>query len=323
MACFGQMFAAMEAKERLLGQEPQSCRPCGVGLSGPARPVNLTTEDAAAARPPACLPPALWEQVWGGLDKAFFPTGGHPAVNMGGACKCGKLKFQTDGTLTASFWCHCHMCRRYWSQACPTETLWISPATAVSVVSGAEHVKSWTVDKLSRNLRGQANVNFCGSCGTPINVEFSDPNATFTLMWPKNFTADEWGDTSGKGDKSRHGFFEMFQPRFHAHYENRACDFEDSLPKLADIWLEGLPTMNNKGEVIGKVEYPMKGFENGWMNAPTENSVNAPAPLAITEAGDTTMQQELVTAMADGKLTADLAADFFVAYEAKKMRARL
>ena len=32
----------------------------------------------------AVLPPELWDQVWGGLDsaffKAFFPQGGHPAI---------------------------------------------------------------------------------------------------------------------------------------------------------------------------------------------------------------------------------------------------
>merc|ERR1712086_1001056 len=259
----------------------------------------------------ATLPPELWQQVWDSLDKGFFPVGGHPEIHLPGACKCGKLKFQVDGTLAASFLCHCHMCRKYWSQMCPTHTLWVQPATAVSVTSGSEHVKSWTVEKLSRNLRGQANVNFCGSCGTPINVEFSDPNATFTLMWPKNFSLDEWGDTTGKGDKSRHGFVDMFKPRFHAHYENRSYDFEDSLPKLADIWLEGLPTMNNKGEVVGKVQYPMPGFENGWMAAPTEGAVHAlPAPEAASGGN---VQQELFDAMADGKLTADLAADFLVA----------
>merc|ERR1711957_603268 len=110
----------------------------------------------------ATLPPELWQQVWDSLDKGFFPVGGHPEIHMPGACKCGKLKFPVDGTLAASFLCHCHMCRKYWSQMCPTHTLWVQPATAVSVTSGSEHVKSWTVEKLSRNLRGQANVNFCG-----------------------------------------------------------------------------------------------------------------------------------------------------------------
>jgi len=291
------------------------CRPCQK---------TLTAVAAAAARPPATLPPAIWKQVWDGLDKGFFPegTGGHPEIHMGGACKCGKLKFQVDGTLAAAFLCHCHMCRKYWSQCCPTHTLWVQPATAVSVTSGAEHVKSWTVDKLSRNLRGQANVNFCGNCGTPINVEFSDPNGTFTLMWPYNFDVNEWGDTSGKGDKARHGDHDMFRPRFHAHYENRSVDAEDSLPKLADIWLEGLPMMNNAGDVIGKIEYPLKGFEKGWMKAPTLNC----APKALegpVAAPPGTVQQELIDAMSNGKLKPDMAAEFFAQYESRKMKAKL
>jgi len=277
----------------------------------------------------ATLPPELWQQVWDSLDKGFFPVGGHPEIHLPGACKCGKLKFQVDGTLAASFLCHCHMCRKYWSQMCPTHTLWVQPATAVSVTSGSEHVKSWTVEKLSRNLRGQANVNFCGNCGTPINVEFSDPNGTFTLMWPYNFDVNEWGDTSGKGDKARHGDFEMFRPRFHAHYENRSVDAEDNLPKLADIWLEGLPTMNNAGEVIGKVQFPMPGFEQGWNKAKylgcPENMkmLGAPAASASGSSDPASMQKDLFEAMSTGKLPPNMAAEFFVQYESKKMKAKL
>lgn len=227
------------------------------------------------------MPPELWKNIFDGFSKAFFPTG-HPEIHMNGQCKCGKLKFRVDGTLTASFYCHCHMCRQYWSQATPTETLWISPATAVTVTAGEEHVKCWTVEKLTRNLRGQATVYFCANCGTNTNVRFSDPNANFTLMWPNNFKYEEWGDLSGKGDnagaKARHGFSDVLRPRFHAHYENRSVDVEDSLPKLADVFFEGMDLMNNKGDIIGKVTHPMPGFENGWLKAPTVGM--PPAPLA-------------------------------------------
>jgi hypothetical protein len=224
----------------------------------------------------ASLPPELWTKVWDGLDKGFCPTG-HEEIHMGGTCKCGKLKFQVDGTLAAAFFCHCHMCRRYWSQTVPTETLWVQPATALSITEGKENYTSWTVEKLSRNLRGEGHVNFAKCCGTPLHVQFSDPNATFTLMWPYNFTYQEWGETSGKGDKSRHGDVPMFRPRFHAHYENRATDAADNLLKLADIWLEDMPLMNNKGDIVGKVTYPLPGFEKGWMKAPT---IHDPAPVA-------------------------------------------
>jgi hypothetical protein len=228
------------------------------------------------------MPKEIWDKVFEAFDKAFFPTG-HPNVHMEGQCKCGKLQFRVDGTLAASFFCHCHMCRKYWSQATPTETLWIQPSTAVTVTAGQEHYASWTVEKLTRNLRGQATCHFCRNCGTNLNVTFSDPNASFTLMWPNNFKYDEWGDLSGKGanagTKARHGYAKMFCPRFHAHYENRSVDVEDSLPKLADIFLEGQPLMNNAGDVVGKVTFPMPGFERGWDLAPTvgmEPAPNAP-----------------------------------------------
>merc|ERR1711957_898051 len=138
---------------------------------------------------------------------------------------------------------HCAMCRWYWAQALPSHTLWIEPATALTVTEGQEHVKSWTVEKLSRNLRGTASVQFCDQCGTNINVRFADPGAKFTLMWPFNFKFDEWGDSK----IPRHGSSDLFVPRFHAHYENRFMDVEDSLPKLADIWLDGMDVMDNAG----------------------------------------------------------------------------
>merc|ERR1711881_464691 len=110
------------------------CLPCTpVSEQLTPRPRALGLENCASV-----LPPELWKQVWDGLDKGFFPTG-HPEINMGGACKCGKLKFKVEGTLAASFQCHCHMCRRYWSQATPTPTLWVQPANCLSVTSGEEY----------------------------------------------------------------------------------------------------------------------------------------------------------------------------------------
>lgn len=198
---------------------------------------------------------------------------------MDGACKCGELKFRVDGTMAAAFMCHCHMCRRYWGESTPSHIVWIQPETAMTVTAGHEHLSLYVVEKLSHNLRGTGYVKFCKNCGTRLNVEFSDPNGTFTLMWPFNFTFPEWGDTSGKGDKARHGYSEVMRPRFHAHYENRTVDSYDGLPKLADIWLEGLPVLNDAGESIGRVTYPMPGFENGWMSAP----VNSTKLQAVSE----------------------------------------
>jgi len=254
-----------------MGMQPDnaSCRPCNPLQANPCAS-------------PAVLPPALWAKVWDGVTKAFFPTG-HPELHLDGACKCGKLQFRVDGKLAAAFKCHCHMCRKYWGQETPSHVLWIWPETAVTFTAGREHLSLHNVEKLANNLRGAATVNFCNNCGTNINVEFSDPNGTFTLMWPYNFNYQQWGDVSGKGDKARHGFSEVFRPRFHAHYENRSVDSEDGLPKLADIWLEGMPMMNNAGESIGQVTYPMPGFENGWMAAPIGND-KAKALTALSSA---------------------------------------
>jgi len=261
--------------------DDETCAPC-VPVSMQAswcgnpvsRPSALEIQSCAAV-----LPPELWTKVWDGLAQGFF-TKGFPTIDrMEGACKCGKLGFEVTGILVASFQCHCHMCRRYWSQATPTPTLWVRPAHCLTVTKGEEYLGSWTVEKLSRNLRGQATVQFCKACGTNIDVNFSDPAGDFALMWPNNFKYDEWGDISGKGDKARHGYAEMFKPRFHAHYENRAYDIDDSLPKLADIWMEGLPMMNSQGDIIGEIKYPLPGFENGWMEAPTGSKPQEQAKL--------------------------------------------
>lgn len=236
----------------------------------------------------ANFPPALWKKIFDHNDRAFFPEG-HPAINMTGHCKCDKLQFRVDGSLTASFMCHCAMCRKYWAQDVPTHCLWIKDENALTVTQGQELLKSWTVERLSRNLRGQATVFFCGNCGTPTNVKFSDPNAGFTLMWPYNFHLDEWyakTDYKDAGGKNpwRHGSaatHPILRPRFHAHYENRAADVEDSLPKLADIWFEGTPLMNNKGEVVGKVTFPMPTAYPYW---PASDKARAEGTLALAPA---------------------------------------
>lgn len=223
---------------------------------------------------PPCLPPELWKQVWHGLDQGFHGgTGQSPEIRREGQCKCGKLKFRVDGKLAAAFYCHCHMCRKYFAQGTPQHILWVRPRTAVTVTEGKEHLSTWTMNELSHNLRGEATISFASCCGTSINVNFSDPSGDFTLMWPYNFIYEEWGDLkTQRGAKARHGIDEVFIPRFHAHYENRSHDHEDTLPKLADIWLEGMPLMDNNGDVIGKVTYPMPGFENGWEKSPTSNA---------------------------------------------------
>jgi len=227
------------------------------------RTAGLKPEEALAG-----LPPELWKMVWGRLDDAFFPDGKHPEIHMNGACKCGKCNFKVDGKLAVSMMCHCHMCRRYWSEQCPTHTIWVWGE--LTMTKGKEFHSSYHIPKLSRNLRGTATVNFCTCCGTKTNVLFGDPSGgkPFTLLWPGNFLYEEWGNVSGKGDKARHGYAEVLRPRFHAHYENRSVDVEDTLPKLADIWVDNMPVMNNKGEVTGKMQYPMPGFENGFLNAP-------------------------------------------------------
>lgn len=241
---------------------PEMQQPAPTTKSSFRMPSPLQQQPTAAV-----LPPKLWQQIWGDLDKAFFPVGGHPSMHMTGACKCGKLQFRVDGNLAASFLCHCHMCRRHWCQGTPAHVLWVQPETALTFTAGREYLQIRIVEKLENNLRGSATVNFCKECGTNINVEFSDPNATFTLMWPYNFSYSQWGDLSGKGDKARHGYSEILRPRFHAHYENRAMDAQDDLLKLADVWLEGMPLMNNTGGIVGKVTQPMPGYENGWISA--------------------------------------------------------
>ena len=129
---------------------------------------------------------------------------------------------------------------------------------ALTVTAGKENLKQWTVERLSRNLRGSATVDFCDNCGTNINVQFADPGAKFTLMWPFNFRYHEWDDTPANYKKvPRHGFAELLRPLSHAHDNNRSVDAEDSLPKLADIWMEDTELMNNSGEIVGKVTFPM------------------------------------------------------------------
>ena len=65
-----------------------------------------------------------------------------PEAPLSGSCACGAVAFEVRAPVTTAGYCHCKRCQRR------SGTLWtlnaLVPADGFTVVSGEEHVRTWT-----------------------------------------------------------------------------------------------------------------------------------------------------------------------------------
>ena len=86
-----------------------------------------------------------------------------------GSCLCGAVKYCVSGELKAVTHCHCSQCRK--SHGAAFATYGSAPASALSIVTGAETLKGYSS---SEGVLRQ----FCSNCGS--SLFWSDSKSSFS-----------------------------------------------------------------------------------------------------------------------------------------------
>ena len=134
-----------------------------------------------------------------------------------GSCFCGAVELEIIGAPEAMGYCHCESCR-HWS-AGPVNAFSLWQPSAVTVVRGAEHIKSFA--KTDNSHR-----KWCGQCGGHLMTDH--PHAGVVDVYAaviKDFTYD---------------------PSMHVFYAESVLSIHDGLPKLSDVPAE----MGGSGETL-------------------------------------------------------------------------
>ena len=123
-----------------------------------------------------------------------------------GGCLCGAVRFEVQGKVTESGYCHCRTCQK---QSGAPVVAWFAIAP-----SGFRYI-SGTPNKF--RATGHATREFCGNCGTYLVFREDDPSATLGV------------NTATLDDPA------LVPPDFHIWHESRITWFEtsDTLPRHA------------------------------------------------------------------------------------------
>ncbi len=123
-----------------------------------------------------------------------------------GGCLCSAVRYEVQGTVTESGYCHCRTCQK---QSGAPVVAWFAIAP-----SGFRYI-SGTLKKF--RATGDATREFCGNCGTYLVFREDDPTATLGV------------NTATLDDPAQ------VPPEFHIWHESRIPWFEtsDTLPRHA------------------------------------------------------------------------------------------
>jgi hypothetical protein len=87
-----------------------------------------------------------------------------------GACNCGAVVFEVEGTLDGIYMCHCSICRRFTGSGGIAVVL--ASKDAFRWLRGEDHIVKWS--KPGADWHGW----FCRTCGSPLPGE-NDPARVF------------------------------------------------------------------------------------------------------------------------------------------------
>lgn len=136
-----------------------------------------------------------------------------------GNCFCGAVGIEATGAPEAMGYCHCESCRA-WS-AGPVNAFSLWQPNAVSVVKGAEHLRSYAKTP-------QSERQFCAQCGGHVMANHPSFGLVdvFAAMLPDL----------------------VFQPALHVNSAEAVLKIKDGLPKLKDFPAE----MGGSGESLAE-----------------------------------------------------------------------
>lgn len=123
-----------------------------------------------------------------------------------GGCLCGEVRYEVQGAVTESGYCHCRTCQK--QSGAPVVAWFAIPPSGFRYVSGTPNRFRAT---------GHATREFCGNCGTYLVFREDDPSATLGV------------NTATLDDPTR------VPPDYHIWHESRIQWFEtgDTLPRYA------------------------------------------------------------------------------------------
>lgn len=87
-----------------------------------------------------------------------------------GGCLCGAIRYQVEGAVSESGYCHCRTCQR--QSGAPVVAWFAVPAPQFSFLAGTP--KKFRASTL-------ASREFCGDCGTYFLFREDDPAATLGI----------------------------------------------------------------------------------------------------------------------------------------------
>lgn len=134
-----------------------------------------------------------------------------------GACFCGAVKLQVEGTPEAMGYCHCRSCRS-WSGG-PVNAFVLWKPDSVRVTLGADHVATFQKTPLSQR-------KYCNKCGGHLMA-----------IHPPLGLVDVFAATLPTL---------AFEPGIHVNYAETVLPMKDGLPKLKDFPAE----FGGSGEMI-------------------------------------------------------------------------
>ena len=123
-----------------------------------------------------------------------------------GGCLCGAVRYEVQGTVTDSGYCHCRTCQK--QSGAPVVAWFAIAPTGFRYISGTPKEFRAT---------DHATREFCGNCGTYLVFREDDPSATLGV------------NTATLDDPTR------VPPDFHIWHASRITWFEtsDTLPRYA------------------------------------------------------------------------------------------
>ena len=126
---------------------------------------------------------------------------------LAGGCLCGAVRYRLESKPFDGGWCHCRTCQLNSG----------APAMAFASVRNGDWVVTAGANKLRRTRSSSfAERLFCGSCGTPLAIDYDIQPDTF------DFSLATLDDP------------DLVRPEFHIFWASRVAWFEpgDDLPRF-------------------------------------------------------------------------------------------
>lgn len=134
-----------------------------------------------------------------------------------GACFCGAVQIEVNGTPAAMGYCHCESCR-HWS-AGPINAFSLWAPGAVKITKGADKIATYA--KTDNSHR-----KWCTACGGHLMTDHPGMGLVdvYAAILPSL----------------------KFQPMLHVFYAEKVVSIKDGLPKMKDVPAE----MGGSGETV-------------------------------------------------------------------------